>query len=164
MARKNGHPDGRRPDSPARTEPPPAWILPFLESLSVCANVTQAVQKAGACRSAVYEYRSKHPEFAAQWEAAYQAAVDDLEAEAWRRAVRGTDEPVFQRGEHVGDIRKYSDALMVELLRGHRPKRYRNRIEITVREEARRIAERLGLDADQLIAEAERIARGEVPV
>lgn len=126
-------------------------------------NVTQAAAAAGVDRAYVYAYRNRHPDFAAAWESAYQSAVDGLEREAWRRATDGTDEPVFYQGDVCGHVRKYSDQLLIELLRGHRPKRYRQRVEITVREEAEKIAKRLGLDAQELIAEAERIARGEVP-
>jgi hypothetical protein len=56
-------------------------------------------------------------------------ACDVLEAEAWRRAVDGVDRPIFQRGEQVGVERVYSDNLMVQLLKAHRPEKYRERTE-----------------------------------
>jgi len=37
---------------------------------------------------------------------------------------------VFQGGERVGTIREYSDSLMTWLLRGLRPERYKERVDI----------------------------------
>lgn len=48
-----------------------------------------------------------------------------LEQEAYRRAVEGVEEPVYQGGELVGTVRRYSDKLLEFLLRGRRPQVYR---------------------------------------
>ena len=54
-----------------------------------------------------------------------------LEEEARRRAYVGFDEPVFGSGGHgigtvqVGVIRKYSDTLLIFLLKGIRPGKFR---------------------------------------
>ena len=55
-----------------------------------------------------------------------------------------------------------SDTLLMFLLRAHRPALYRERVELRldIRREAQRIAAELdGVSADEIIAEAERIAR-----
>lgn len=43
---------------------------------------------------------------------------------AHKRAIDGVLEPVFQGGEHVGDVLRYSDRLMELLLKGGDPARY----------------------------------------
>lgn len=55
-----------------------------------------------------------------------------LEDEARRRAVDGVDEPVFQGGELVGHVRRYSDRLLEFLLRGRRPTVYREGASVDV--------------------------------
>jgi hypothetical protein len=52
--------------------------------------------------------------------AAVERGTDLIEDEARRRAVEGTDKPVFQQGECVGFIREYSDTLMQMVLGGRR--------------------------------------------
>jgi hypothetical protein len=46
-----------------------------------------------------------------------------LEAEVFRRGVTGYEEPVFYRGEHVADVRKYDSTLLLALLNAHGRKR-----------------------------------------
>jgi hypothetical protein len=100
----------------------------FLEALSETGNVTAATQIAGTSRTRVYALRKEDSSFAAAWEEAEQIAADGLEAEARRRAVAGVQEPLVSAGKLVrGDdgqpitIRRYSDNLLLALLRAHRP-------------------------------------------
>ena len=51
-------------------------------------------------------------------------ALDLLEAELWRRALKGVARPVFYGGKRCGVIRSYSDQLGMFLLKAHRPERY----------------------------------------
>jgi hypothetical protein len=102
----------------------------FLEALSETGNVTAATQIAGTSRTRVYALRKEDSSFAAAWEEAEQIAADGLEAEARRRAVAGVQEPLVSAGKLVrGDdgqpitIRRYSDNLLLALLRAHRPPR-----------------------------------------
>jgi hypothetical protein len=61
---------------------------------------------------------------------AKEMAADRLEEEAWRRAVDGVEEPVgFYRGEPGAYVRRYSDTLLIFLLKGLRPEKYRERYE-----------------------------------
>lgn len=59
---------------------------------------------------------------------ALDIGADSLEDEAVRRARDGYDKPVYQQGQCVGQVRKYSDTLMVFLLKGARPKKYRDNV------------------------------------
>ena len=44
--------------------------------------------------------------------------------------VRARLEPIYYKGELVGHVRKYSDALMMFLLKAHRPDKYRDNIKV----------------------------------
>ena len=70
--------------------------------------------------------RRRSEDFAAQWDNALEEGTDLLEAEARRRAVTGIDKPVYYKGEVVGSITKYSDRLLMFLLRAHRPQKFRD--------------------------------------
>lgn len=96
----------------------------FLKELAKRANVSAAARAAKVDRSTPYHWREMDAEFAEAWDEAVEVAVDTLEAEAWRRAATGVLEPVFQKGEKVGHIRRYSDALMITLLKAHRKEKF----------------------------------------
>ena len=53
-----------------------------------------------------------------------------LEDEAIRRAREGVDEPVFYKGEHCGNVRRYSDTLLIFMLKARKPDVYRKRASI----------------------------------
>ena len=88
-----------------------------------------------------WRHKTSDPEFAKKWADAEQEAADVLEREAWRRATEGTDEPVFYKGDQCGTIKRYSDNLLMFLLRGVRPEKYRERFVLPV-EELNRLIER----------------------
>jgi hypothetical protein len=58
-------------------------------------------------------------------------ALDLLEKECVRRALVGWKEPVYQGGKELGTIRKFSDNLLIFLLKGKRPEVFRERHELT---------------------------------
>ena len=102
------------------------WQPAFIELLRETGNVTLAAQHVGQSRNQAYHVRRHSEDFAAQWDEALGEGIDLLEAEAWRRAVTGVDKPVFYKGEVVGSITKYSDRLLMFLLRAHRPQVFRD--------------------------------------
>lgn len=57
-----------------------------------------------------------------EWPRKETAAI--LENEALRRALKGTEEHVFYKGEITGAKTKYSDALLIALLKAHCPEKY----------------------------------------
>jgi len=99
----------------------------FLKALSDTGNVSAAARAARASRSRAYQLKAADPEFAAEWADALEAAIDALDAEARRRALDGVEIPHFHQGRVAGTVRKYSDSLLMFLLRAHRPDRYRER-------------------------------------
>jgi len=110
---------GRRPQSA------PDWRPRFLEALAGTANVSEACAAASVGRTTVYAERRTNDTFREEWERRIDTAVDKLEREAWRRAAEGIEEPIYSRGELVGTIRRYSDLLLIFLLKAHRPEKYR---------------------------------------
>jgi hypothetical protein len=120
----------------------PDWAARFLEVFAATGNVRLAASAVGVSRDAPYKRARRSPAFAARWERAREDAIDTLEAEARRRALSG------------------SDALLMFLLRAHRPERYRETLRIDIRAEAQRLASELGIDPEAAIAEAERLVAG----
>lgn len=86
---------------------------------------------AGVGRATVYEWRRDDPKFAALYDEAHEDALDALEEEARRRAYDGVLEPMVSAGSLVCHVRKYSDTLLITLLKGKRPDTYRDRHEVT---------------------------------
>lgn len=102
----------------------------FLQALADTGSVTAAIGVASTSRTRVYELRKADPTFAAAWQEAEEIATDRLEDEARRRAVEGVAEPLVSGGKLVRDddgqpiaVRRYSDNLLLALLKAHRPPR-----------------------------------------
>lgn len=104
----------------------------FFATLARGVSVTGACDNAEYARQSVYDQRDSDPEFRAAWDNAVEAGTDKLEDEAHRRAHDGTEEPVYQGGELVGTIRKYSDTLTIFLLKGRRAEKFRDNSSLNV--------------------------------
>jgi hypothetical protein len=107
-----------------RTNRTPEKDAKFFEFLSQGGSVTAAAGAAGYTRSRVYERRKTDAEFAAAWDDLLGQGTDLLEDEALRRAMDGVEEPRFYEGEICVHVRKYSDTLMIFLLKARRPEKY----------------------------------------
>lgn len=97
----------------------------FLVAYSESGNVAASCAQIGIDRSAEWHWRSD-PAFVEAKAVAWQLAAEKLEAEAFRRAHDGVEEPVYQGGAEVGRVRKYSDTLLIFLLKGAKPNTYRD--------------------------------------
>ena len=86
----------------------------------------KAAQRAGIDRGTHYDWL-KDPEYKAQFEAAQLQAADMLEDEAIRRAYHGVEKPITVAGKRE-IIREYSDTLLIFLLKGARPQKYRDNV------------------------------------
>lgn len=98
---------------------------PFLAAFAKLGNVTSACKSAKCSRVQVYAWLKDDPEFAKQFDEAQQEAMEHLEEEARRRAVTGTLKPVFYLGSQCGQIREYSDTLLIFLMKAGNPQKYR---------------------------------------
>jgi hypothetical protein len=101
-----------------------AQVDKFFDVFAATANVSRAAKAAKLHRSWVYEQREKDEAFATRWKEAEEIACDALEEEARRRALKGTLKPIYQGGKRVGQVREFSDTLMVILLKAHRREKY----------------------------------------
>ncbi len=80
----------------------------FLTILRDCGTVTAAAKAIGITRQTAYLAKDKYPTFALEWEQAIESATDKLVEVAVERASKANG----------------SDALLMFLLRGHRPHVY----------------------------------------
>ncbi len=100
----------------------------FLAAFRETGNVRVACKAAGVGRSSHYRWLAEDPEYHEAFDVAKLQAADVLEAEAHRRAVEGVEEPIgWYRGVAGGTVRRYSDVLLMFLLKGLLPERYRER-------------------------------------
>jgi len=111
----------------------------FLNALQETAQVKLSAERAGCIVGSLYFIRKREPEFAAAWAEALQIGLDRLEDEAVRRAMDGTEEPVFYQGQQVGTVQKYSDRMLTVLLKAHRPERYGDKVDVGVSDELKRL-------------------------
>ena len=100
------------------------WREAFLDHLRESGHVRAACKDADVSPTVVYDHKKRDQGFAAQWDQAMDQGCDLMVDEALRRAVRGVDEPVFYKGEQVGSVKRYSDTLLIFLLKSHRPAVY----------------------------------------
>jgi hypothetical protein len=131
----------------------PRWAKGFLAALAESGNVRLSCEAAGIQRWTAYNLRDADETFAADWESALEESADLLEKEARRRAYEGLRRVKFDRGlpimvPVVGDDglvlrdkegkpelvpyveHEYSDTLMIFLLKGARPEKYRERADV----------------------------------
>lgn len=132
----------------ARTTRTPKKRAAFLAELAARGNVSDAAAAAGVPRQTVYDWRAADPAFAAAWDAALDQAADTMEREAFRRAVEGVAKPLTSMGKVLTQevevevdgvkrmvkvpltIQEYSDTLLIFLLKGARPEKYRERQQV----------------------------------
>lgn len=128
----------------------------FLECLKKNAgNVSNALRMSKLTRSAAYDHFKADKQFADDWLDALEVSNDELFSEARRRAKDGVLEPIFHNGKKVADVKKYSDTLIIFLLKqSEYQKKWRNRLikagnlaVETVRDEGKRA----GLSENQIV-------------
>lgn len=105
----------------------------YLRHYSTCGRVMESAAVAGVDPSTVTRWRADDEIFAKMEGHAHDAFVENvLEKEAIRRAVVGVEKPVYQQGEMVGTVREYSDTLLIFMMKGERPGKYRDQAKVEV--------------------------------
>jgi ribose 1,5-bisphosphokinase PhnN len=108
------------PPTPYRTRHD-GWTEPrkraFLHALARTGCVRDACRQARISSTSAYRHRRRDAGFAAAWERALTEALPVLEAAAFERAVEGVWEPVVSGGKVAVYKKRYSDAILVTLLR-----------------------------------------------
>lgn len=102
----------------------------WLEAFRAAGTVTGACKRTGIGRRTVYDWRQRHEDFAIAWADVEEETTERMEREAIRRGMEGVDEPVWHRGEEVGAVRKYSDTLLIFMLKARRPEKYRDNVHV----------------------------------
>ena len=102
------------------------WDAPFrrvfLDAFAQCGNVhaaMRAVAPPGHSGNAsyVFDLIKRDPQFKAAFDEARQQAAGRLVETLNRLAAEGNLEPVYQKGEKVGEVRKYNSKMMELALR-----------------------------------------------
>ena len=99
----------------------------FIETLADTASVTDAARAVGMTTTSCYRLRRQAGAegFARAWDAALHAASSRLVEIAFDRAINGVEHIVFDKdGRRVGAQRRYSDRLLMHLMRAHHPALY----------------------------------------
>lgn len=78
--------------------------------------------------SSIMHYAKKHRQFGEDLEIAKQVFKDSLDAEILDRALNGTKNPVFQKGEYIGDYAVKDNKLLVEVAKAKLPETYNPRV------------------------------------
>ncbi len=94
--------------SRARARNTARWRATFLRALRQTPSVKHACLAAGIDRATAYRHRIEDDEFAAKWQDAIQASVDELEHKAFQLALEGDSN------------------LITFMLRCHKPQVYRD--------------------------------------
>ena len=88
----------------------------------------ESIQAEGMGCSQFYKRVGEKPEMAEALRKARKAkGLEILEAEAFRRALEGDVKPVYRGGKMVGEVRVYSEKMLMVLLAAHAPQKYGRR-------------------------------------
>jgi len=133
----------------------------FLSHLETSGNVKSALEKSGLPLKVAYRLKKTDKDFDQVWNLAIDSSMGLLESEAYRRAFEGVKEPVFRKNGQVGVVTKYSDQLLMFLLKGHNPEKYREKFDIKKTVEVTIKAAELPDDMLAKIAAGDDIIEGE---
>lgn len=106
--------------------------IKFLLALAELGNRSRAARAARVSPATVWQWRRDDMKFDKAYARAIEVAADLIEDEAIRRATEGTVEPVFQGGHLVGGVRKMSDQLLMFVLKGLKPEKYKDKQDIHI--------------------------------
>ena len=98
----------------------------FLTAFCETGTVLDAAECAGVGRSSHYRWLQEDEAYKAALDAAEEIAAEILERIAWQRATSGIKEEVWYQGEKTGERKARSDLLLMFLLKGRKPDRYRD--------------------------------------
>jgi hypothetical protein len=138
-----------------KTTPKKDWKALACKAMATGATVTEAARVAGVDRTTIYSHLDSDPAFAKAFDDATEQGTDVIEGEATRRAVNGVEKPVIYQGMPtlIGydangkpcdtkdprcvrceffTVREPSDTLAIFLLKGRRPHKFRDNVDVKV--------------------------------
>jgi len=133
----------------------------FLENFAKTGHFTMSCKVAGVTATTVYQYMRTSDEFKAAVEEAREYSVELMESEARRRAVEGISRIIYYQGMPCGREQQYSDGLLMFLLKGNAPGKYKDRAEInsnvnmTVKSLADTISSMAGMNIESNVVDSE---------
>lgn len=98
----------------------------FLELFRIHGKTSVVSNLMGISRHCVNQWCVRVKGFREELEAANEEYCDRLEEEARRRGVDGVESAIYHQGVVVGKERLYSDRLLIKLLEGARPGKYKS--------------------------------------
>lgn len=133
-----------------KATPPEILQSIFLEAFATTGVISAAARIAGISKTTHYRWLADYPEYVDAFAEAEKTATDALIEEARRRATEGVEEPVMYQGNRCYElkpdperegkytvdmerpirIRKYSDNLLMFLIKGARPDVYRDNAKV----------------------------------
>lgn len=103
----------------------------FLAAFSHIGIVSRACELTGVGRTSHYRWLQQDPAYRAAFKRAKVMAASVFEDEAARRAIEGVERPTgWYKGKPGGYVREYSDNLLMFMLKGLLPDKYRERVEV----------------------------------
>lgn len=103
----------------------------FLAAYRETGGVRSACKAAEISTSSPYRWLSSDEQFAKDYAKAQLESASVLEEEARRRALKGTLEPIYFKDQCVGHKRRYSDTLLIFLLKANHPSKFGDKLEQT---------------------------------
>jgi len=98
----------------------------FIEALAESGCVIEACRRVGMGRASAYALLTRNDSilFRAAWDAAVDVGIGALGDAARSRAINGVSNPIFYKGEQVGERVQYDERLTMFLLKTRDPERY----------------------------------------
>lgn len=104
----------------------------FCKGYAIKGTITGAAKFAGIDPAYHYRWLEQDPDYPQMFKTAHLYAGEALIEEGRRRALEGVEEPTgWYKGEPGGFVRRYSDALLIFLIKGAFPDIYKDRHEHT---------------------------------
>lgn len=103
----------------------------FLAAYRELGGIRAASKVSNVSTTAHYRWLRTNEQYAKDFAEAQRASSAVLEEEARRRAMKGTREPIYFKSECVGYKRRFSDTLLIFLLKANNPSKFGDKLEQT---------------------------------
>jgi hypothetical protein len=105
------------PDVPPPKRPTRARLQTFfLREFARSGSLADAAARTGITPRTVQRWRASNTVFAGRYDAVLETRVELLEDAAMRRALGRVSRPVFHRGQHVANVERHNDVMLMRVL------------------------------------------------
>ena len=118
----------------------------FLIALGALGTIRDSVIFTGIPRAQHFRWLDKDDDYKLKYQRAQDTFSEVLEAQLYKRAIVGVEEPIYAKGEIVGYKTKYSDNLLITALKANLPDKYAERTKSTATIETK--ATSININAD----------------